>query len=404
MKKIITTNLLVFGLFLCFSQTHKTIRLTPEEFVIMPYDWTPGSGDLSTLKDIYDCGFNLAGFAKPGALKNVSEAGLKAIVYDDSAKVDDATSRLNESEISKRVKVIAEKTAENNTVFGYYLRDEPGSSIFQGLKSWKDAWAKAAPKSLAYINLFPVYASSDKQLQAKDYEDYLEKYVSVVKPEFISYDNYSLMSDGSIRKGYFENLGAVRAIALKNNIPFWNNVLANSHFNYCDPSYPGLCFQLYTSLAYGAQGIGYFTYFDRGRGNYRYAAIDQFGRKTPTWFILQNINSQLHAIGKAYIKLKSVHVFHSPKSEECEFGLESSHFLSSLTGDNLLVGEFEDAGKTPFIIVVNKSLVKSQPFDLSFKEHGTVYQINNYTGEAELWSGENNWLAPGQGRILFVKK
>lgn len=402
MKNFLISGILVFSLSFCFSQPPQASRLSPEEFVIMPWGWTPG--DLSTLKDIYECGFNLAGFVGTGDLKNTSLAGLKAIVYDNTAQVGDEESKLGVTEISNRVNIIAKKTATDTTVFGYYLRDEPGSSVFQGLKIWKDAWEKAAPKSLAYINLFPVYANNEAQLQAKDYEDYLEKFVSIVKPTFISYDNYSLMMDGSIRKGYFENLGIVRNIALRNNIPFWNIVLSNSHFNYAEPSYPGLCFQLYTTLAYGGKGISYFTYFAPKIGNYRYAPIDQFGHKTSTWFILQDVNLQLHAMGRVYTKLKSVHVFHSPISEECKDGLESSHFLSSLKGDNLLVGEFEDASGIPYIIVVNKSLIKSQDIDLSFKEQGTIYQINNYTGVAEPWSGELKWLAPGQGRILFVKK
>jgi hypothetical protein len=88
MKKILTTSFLVFSLSFCFSQTQKTSRLSPEEFVIMPWGWTPG--DSSTLKDIYECGFNLAEFVGMEDLKNVSLAGLKAIVSDTSTNVGDA--------------------------------------------------------------------------------------------------------------------------------------------------------------------------------------------------------------------------------------------------------------------------------------------------------------------------
>jgi len=226
----------------------------------------------------------------------------------------------------------------------------------------------------------------------------------MVKPKYISYDNYSLMKDGSLRAGYFENLEAVRNVTLKNNIPFWNIVLSNAHFDYAEPSYAGLCFQLYTTLAYGGKGICYFTYYAPQTGNYRLAPIDQFGHKTATWYLLQNVNLQMHAIGKAYMKLKSVNVFHFSDSKETKGNLKPSRFLSSLKGDSLLVGEFEDSSKAPYIIVVNKSLVKSQLFDVTFTKPGTIYQINNYTGEAEPWGGESNWLAPGQGRIMFVKK
>ncbi len=401
MKKLLITGFLLLSLTSAFSQGLNTARLEPEEFAIMPWGWTPG--DLTTLKDIYDCGFNLAGFIMIGDLKNVSRAGLKAFVYDSSIQVGDAEAELSDAKISKRVNDVARKTSGNPAVYGYYLRDEPGTSAFGGLKRWKDAWAMAAPGKVSYINLFPNYASNSEQLKAKDYDDYVERYIETVKPAFISYDNYSLMKDGSLRRGYFENLEIIRNAAIKNNIPFWNIVLSNAHFDYMDPSYEGLCFQLYTTLAYGARGISYFTYFAPKHGNYRYAPVDQFGNKTQVWYILQNINLQMHAMGKVYVKLKSLNVFHYPKSEECANGLESSVFLASLRGDDLVVGEFEDADKTPHVIVVNKSLTKSQNITLSFREQGKIYQINNYTGGAEPFSGESTWLAPGQGRILFVK-
>lgn len=402
MRIIITAVILLPGLLSAFAQDRNNTRLEPEEFAIMPWGWTPG--DLSTFKDIYDCGFNLAGFVRIEDLKNVSRAGLKAIVYENSIQVGDAEAELGNAEISKRVNDVARKTSGNPAVYGYYLRDEPGTSAFGGLKRWKDAWALAAPGKVSYINLFPNYANNSEQLKANDYDDYVERYIETVKPSFISYDNYSLMKDGTLRKGYFENLATIRDAALKNNIPFWNIVLSNAHFDYMDPSYEGLCFHLYTTLAYGARGISYFTYFAPKHGNYRYAPVDQFGNKTPVWYILQNINLQMHAMGKVYVKLKSVNVFHFPKSEECANGLESSLFLASLRGDDLVVGEFEGEDKIPHIIVVNKSLTKSHNITLSFREQGKVYQINNYTGNPEPFSGESTWLAPGQGRILFLKK
>jgi len=402
MKKLFTACFFALSLSMCLSQEKEAFRLSPDEFVILPWGWT--SGDPSVFKDIYDCGFNLAGFVSIEDLEKVSRAGLKAILSERSTNVGDPELALSDAEISGRVNEITSETAGKDAVFGYYLKDEPGTNAFSGLRRWKDAWEKAAPGAVPYINLFPNYASNENQLHAKNYYDYLEKYVSAVKPSFISYDNYSLMADDSIRKGYFENLGAVRAIALKNDIPFWNIVLSNAHFNYAEPSYAGLCFQLYTTLAYGGRGISYFTYFAPKVGNYRFAPVDQFGNKTTTWDILRNVNLQIHAIGRVYGKLKSVNVFHFPVSDECPNGLASSRFLSSLNGENLVVGEFEDENKTPHIIIVNKSLEQSQRVDFTFREKGEVLQINSYTGREQPWSGENIWLAPGHGRIIFLKK
>lgn len=43
--------------------------LTPEEFAILPWGTTPG--EPAVLADIKRCGFNLAGFVRPGDLDAV---------------------------------------------------------------------------------------------------------------------------------------------------------------------------------------------------------------------------------------------------------------------------------------------------------------------------------------------
>lgn len=73
MKIIFIAVLLLPGLATAFSQGKNNALLAPDEFAIMPWGWTPG--DLPTLKDIHDCGFNLAGFVRISDLKNVSRAG-----------------------------------------------------------------------------------------------------------------------------------------------------------------------------------------------------------------------------------------------------------------------------------------------------------------------------------------
>ncbi|MDR0700674.1 MAG: hypothetical protein LBG28_15865 [Tannerella sp.] len=45
------------------------------------------------------------------------------------------------------------------------------------------------------------------------------------------------------------------------NIPFWNVILGNTHFHYADPSPATLGVQVYSTLAYGGRGIGYFTHY-----------------------------------------------------------------------------------------------------------------------------------------------
>ena len=383
------------------AQPEGAAMLTPEQFAVLPWGWTPG--DAEVLTGIRECGFNLAGFVNPEHLDLVAEAGLKALVSDSGCHADDAACALSATEIASRVQAAVGKVAAHPACFGYYLRDEPGAPAYPGLARWVAAFAVAAPGALPYINLFPTYASP-QQLGAATYAAYLESYITTVKPPFLSYDHYALMAGGSLRDGYFQNLEAVRTAALRHNLPFWNCVLANAHFDYAEPSDAGFRFQLYTTLAYGGRGISYFTYVAPNVGNYRLAAVDQFGHPTATWEMLRNVNLQLHRLGPTYITLKSVNVFHHPEVPPGSSGLASSRFLSQVSGGNLLVGEFEGAAGQPYVLVVNKDLQRSTPYDVVCKPAGAVQWVNTYTGTHDPWGGEHKWLAPGQGMLLSLPR
>ncbi|MGI6296537.1 MAG: hypothetical protein ACOX3G_10665 [Armatimonadota bacterium] len=383
------------------AQGKEMRMLNASEFAILP--WGSTTGDQSVYDTIRDCGFNLAGFVTVDELDKVNKAGLQCLVRDASIHAGDPQTQLSQAEIDERVQAVVKRVAGNPAVYGYYLRDEPNASVFPGLGRWAAAVEKADPGKMAYINLFPNYASAGA-LGTETYDKHLEEYVKQVKPKFISYDHYALMDDGSLRGSYFQNLESIRAAALKNNIPFWNIVLSNAHFNYAEPSPAGFRFQLYTTLAYGAKGISYFTYFAPHVGNYRLAPIDQFGHKTPTWDMLREVNLQLHKLGPVYITLKSVNVFHHPVVPDGCRGIESSKFIESVTGPSMLVGEFVDPDGQPYAMIVNTSLHNSTPFQVKFKEEGTIYRVSPYTGQTALWHGEDCWLAAGQGMLLCLKK
>lgn len=383
------------------AQKKERPMLKPEEFVILPWSWA--QDDAEYMKSIKDCGFNVAGIVSADHLSYVKKVGLKAIVWDEGVHASDKACTLSPDEIDTRVKALARRIKGRPEAFGVYLRDEPSAAVYGGLAAWSAAVRKRLPGLLPYINLFPNYASPG-QLGAKNYDEYLDRFVATVHPPFISYDHYALMDDGTVRDGYFQNLESVRRASLANNLPFWNIVLSNSHFHYAEPSDAGLRFQAYTTLAYGARGLCYFTYIAPEAGNYRLAPLDQFGHKTPTWTMLRNVNLQVHRLGPTYIKLQSVNVFHFPEAPVDCRDLSSAVHVSGLSGGEFVVGEFNGPGGAPYAMVVNKSLKRSCAFSITFKQPGQVMMVNPYSGADQPWEGENGWLAPGQGMLLFVKK
>lgn len=375
-------------------------RIEPEKFAILP--WGTSVGDEASFREIRECGFNLGGFVHPEKLDAVHAAGLKAIVIDDSVHVTDATKEMAPDEITSRAKALTSRTKDHPATYGYYLRDEPNAMMWPALGRWAAAFREHAPKALPYINLFPNYASAEA-LGRPTYEEYVDSFAAEVKPTFLSYDNYSLIDDGSLRGGYFQNLEAVRSAALKHNLPFWNIVLGNAHFTYAEPSPAGLRFQAYTTLAYGARGISYFTYFTPAVGNYRLAPIDQFGNRTPTWDMLRNVNLQIHALAPTLVKLKSVNVFHHPTVPDGCKGITSATLVSDLTGGQYVAGEFEGEGRV-YALVVNTSLKNSAALGATFKVPGTIEMVSPYSGAIQPWQGEQVWLAAGQGVLLTVAR
>ena len=373
-------------------------RLDASEFTIMAWGPSPWDAQRDTpdvFEQLRDCGFNEAGFVAEKNLDRVQAAGLKALVSEPSMAFGNDTPA---DEITSRVQTVVARTKDHPAVQGYYLRDEPMPVSFPSLAVARKAIGDIAPQALAYINLLPTYGPNTT------YSDYVTSFIESVKPNFLSYDHYALMDNGTLRDGYFQNLETMREISLKNNLPFWNIVLGNRHFSYAKPSLEGLRFQVYTTLAYGAKGISYFTYFAPQIGNYELAAIDQFGNKTTTWDMLRNVNLQIHALGQVYKGLKSVNVFHAPTPPHDCKGLETSRFVAEVSGGPVCVGEFEDADSQPYIIVVNTDLHKSFPLGLKLKNPGTVEMISPYTGQPIPWTGEQNWLSPGQGVLLKLPR
>jgi len=393
---------LVLGLFVSAAggEEDQVPRLSPEDFALLA--WNVAGGDQKVFEGIRECGFNLAGFVRPQDLDHVAAAGLKCIVYDPRTPIR-PDAQLKQTEIDEQVKAYTDNVGAHPAVFGYFLDDEPSAKQFPVLARWAKAFRSATPDKLPYINLFPNYATSE-QLGADTYDGYVESFVRKLKLPYISYDHYTLMEDGSLRTGYFRNLEAIRKAATRHKIPFWNVVMSTGCLSYAEPTEAGLRFQAYTSLAYGARGISWFTYFSQPVGNFRLAPIDHFGEKTATWDMLRRVNLQIHRLGPTYLKLASVNVFHHPQGPEESRGIKTSKHLSKLTGGNFVVGEFLGPDKRPSVLVVNKDLQRSVSFQVTFRSPGTVRQINAYTGRSTPFGGEGAWLAPGQGMLLTLEQ
>jgi hypothetical protein len=276
--------------------------------------------------------------------------------------------------------------------------------MFPGLAKVAGLVRELSPGKWPYINLFPDYANSD-QLGISTYAEYLERFIATCHPSIISYDNYSLMDDGSLRGNYWSNLESVRAACQKHGIEFWNIVLSVAHFSYRELNAADFRFEVYTTLAYGGRGISYFTYFTSSTGNYRMAPIDQFGHQTPTWYYMQHVNLQIQKLAPTLLQLHSDAVYHIGQLPSGASGPPPNSLVSSVAGDNFLVGDFTHRDGSRYVMVVNKDLAKSRPCSPQFRTAPRRLQhVSAYTGTVRPFEGEDVWLPPGGGVLLKVEQ
>ena len=385
-------------------------RVASSDFIIFPWGGMPGNpasgtwGDLAgmdaMMRDLYDSGFNTSGFTDIRNLQYARKNHLMGILMSDINPTVDTTQAKADETIKTLMESITDPE-DRKAVYAIYLRDEPEASLFPQLNVWSEAVKKQGV--MPYINLFPDYATPS-QLGSKDYGDHLNEYVKICNPPYISYDNYSLFEGERLDEDrFFGNMESVRNKSLQAGIPFWNVVLANAHFAYAEPSAATLAIQVYSTLAYGGKGIGYFTYYTPQIGNYRLAPIDRFGYRTKTWEMMRNINLQIHSLVPVYAGLKSINVFHAGYVPRNGQGRDSAKLVESVKGASLLVGEFVDAAAKPYVMVVNKSMQSSVDFDIQLKKKGRMLIVSQFNQGLASFEGEQKWLAPGCGVLLTVE-
>ncbi|MBN1437055.1 MAG: hypothetical protein JW936_08260, partial [Sedimentisphaerales bacterium] len=130
-----------------------------------------------------------------------------------------------------------EELMDNSPAFwGQLFRDEPGVDEFADLAVRVQAYRETNPGKLAYINLYPNYASP-AQWDVSSYHEYLERFVQEVNADVLSMDHYPLMTpDVDRREAYCQNLAIMREVSLAQGIPFWNFFNTMPFANHYDPT------------------------------------------------------------------------------------------------------------------------------------------------------------------------
>ncbi len=331
-----------------------------------------------------------------------------------------------------------ESFPDHKACWGYMLRDEPSAEDFPNLSYMVDYLRENRPGKLAYMNLFPNYASP-KQLGTESYKEHVVRFVTEVNPDVICMDHYPYMEpdisalnldqtsdwvldkenpliDKISRLGYCENLAVLREVALEKGIPFWNffNVMPFGHHS--DPTEAQLRWQVYTSIAYGAKGVLYFCYqsppgshgstFEKGG-----AILTVNGRKTRHYEEAKRINYAIKNLGNTLINLESTAVHRITRKDDPDVILKGTG-INSLSKGDYLVGEFLHSDGRRTILINNYSYAYTTWATVVFDaEPRDVFEVDQNTGLEEIliddspdMDGLQISLNSGAGRLFILPK
>ena len=320
---------------------------------------------------------------------------------------------------------------------GHLVVDEPGALQFDDLAALKPKYEKMFPGKDFYINLFPTYAGTSLW-KTDTYFEYIDQYMEKVQPEFLSYDSYSLLADAygttSLQEDYLYNKEIIATKTKEAGIPFWTFIqtIGFGIVNRRPQSKADIGFQVYTDLAYGAQGIQHFCYWqpltdDRGTV-FTEAMISKDGVKSDIYDYAQAVNLEIQTFANTFLNFEwqgTTNYLNEEGTRNAGFNMvnsapalvenlgkeyptkENERIESVTNKEDLLIGSFLDKNGYDGFMLVNYS-DPAQNLDnaveIRFNNASkavvfangerTVVELDGGTYKATLHAGEGHFVIP----------
>ena len=302
------------------------------------------------------------------------------------------------------------RVCNHPALYAYYIIDEPNASQFPALGRLV-AWLRERdPAHLAYINLFPTYASNEQLGTTGDvvtaYKEHLRLYVEQVRPALVSYDHYQFRLHGDGDQ-YFLNLAMIRRAAQNAGVPFLNIVQACTWAPQAMrvPNPDELRYLVYTTLAYGAQGISYYVY---ACPNHQGSLVALDGTPGPLYKALVSYNREFVAIARQLQPLRSLAVYHTmmrepgcePLPAEALFRLDSAKSPAGPRG--FLLGFFGPDTKPTHVVIVNLDYTRQAGTSLIGPKPMQVFEATKAQWSPTKESPVELRMPPGGGTLVRI--
>ena len=243
---------------------------------------------------------------------------------------------------------------EHPALVGWFLADEPSLGEFLNLGYLANKIKAIDNKNFVYVNLDPIN-STPAQMGTSSYMRYLNEYLRLVPVDLVSFDLYPCKLDENgniyVLDFWYNNLQIIADAAKRERKDFWAFASGTKFESaQASPTINTFRLQMYTNLAYGAQGLQYFVY--------------NTDTTSPVYKAVKAMNKEIQNFAKVFLNAKVVSVTHTGKDipiNTQRFQSAPSVIKTFETGDAGAVVSVLQKGSRRFFVVVSRDINNSLP-------------------------------------------
>ncbi len=261
---------------------------------------------------------------------------------------------------------------------GWYLGDEPPTSSFARLGELFAILRARDPAHPAWNNLqgrsaFPSHEA---------FVAYVRAYVAATQPAVLCDDEYEFDQSGD-RGRLTENVATLAGIARENGLPFWGIVLLVQHASYRPVTTGMLRWQVAQWLAFGARGIGYFTYWTPAPDhvmNWQPAMIAWgTGARTAAYDSVRALNARLAPLGNTLAGMQWLLTEYAGSVPAGGTPFAPDSLLAAVDGRATL-GVFADSTGAPHVFVASADSLAIRTVTLTLAEGRRAWRLRDDGG------------------------
>jgi len=264
----------------------------------------------------------------------------------------------------------------------YYLGDEPDASRLPLIAGFFALLAGRDPAHPGWNNL----SGRSSFTSQADFLASLRRYVAVVHPTVLCADHYDLLADHDLGLAV-ANAQGLAQVARESGLPFWGIVLGTGHRPFREPTEGEMRWQIATLLAYGAHGIGWFTYwtpdFD-ARYEWQPALVDTAGQRTARHALARRVLGDTRAVGNELAGTAWRRTQFASAAPEGGDPFVPDDRVTGVEG-RICLATFEDSLGRDVRFVANSDSLGAQPITLLLAR-GRVRRVETFDPETALWS------------------